>query len=438
MNIIYNKRSINNSTIMPLQKTDVVDDELRIVGSLLRRKSIQKQSSRDIYTTKSFSSVAAIKQKKILLTRKTSDWPEVVDSDEEEQTFVSTLTRENSSPYGSKKSIYSSARAQCNKIVAIILLIGVVLLISLASPRVSPIHNVREQSQSSRILRSQQETLHLKDAIAKATKRMKDYNQLITKFEQGNKELLEYHNGIFKEKIAAPNNKTNNKALQLRQKGIKQELSNLEKVHRLHERQIRAMMDKIQRDSYRDVFEKFGKGPHSIEFMVSSSEKGILTPLILELASLESMPLSVHLFLEQVYHNLWSGISIHNIDGKVLETDVGSHIKDFESLGISTVHFQEANVDMSNFTSQDHALYVCFKDQGPNLSFFNWSVDEALKNSKTNTCFAKISRNEDNASIFETRETIFIERSRIMNLRMHTGLGYTADSSREMQNKHFS
>ncbi|GFH61823.1 hypothetical protein CTEN210_18299 [Chaetoceros tenuissimus] len=422
---------------MPLQKTDVVEDEdeLRIVGSLLRRKSIQKQSSRDIYTTKSFSSVAAIKKKKILLTRKTSDLPEIVDSDEEEQTFVSTLTRESSSR---KKSIYSIASAQWNKIVAIVLLIGVILLISLASPRVSPIHDFREQSQSSRILRSQQETLHLEDTIAKATKRMKDYNQLITKFQQGNKELLDYHNLIFKEKIAAPNNKTNNKVLQLRQEGIKQELSNLEKVHRLHERQIRAMMDKIQRDSYRDVFEKFGKGPHSIEFMVSSSEKGIFTPVILELVSLQSMPLSVHLFLEQVYHNLWSGISIHNIDGKVLETDVGSHIKDFESLGLSTIHFEEANVDMPNFTSQDHAQYVCFKDQGPNLQFFNWSVDEALKNSKTNTCFAKISRNEDNASIFETRETIFIERSRIMNLRMHTGLGYTADSSREMQNKHFS
>lgn len=437
MNIIYNKRSINNSTIMPLQKTDVVEDEdeLRIVGSLLRRKSIQKQSSRDIYTTKSFSSVAAIKKKKILLTRKTSDLPEIVDSDEEEQTFVSTLTRENSSR---KKSIYSIARAQWNKIVAIVLLIGVILLISLASPRVSPIHGFREQSQSSRILRSQQETLHLEDTIAKATKRMKDYNQLITKFQQGNKELLDYHNRIFKEKIAAPNNKTNNKVLQLRQEGIKQELSNLEKVHRLHERQIRAMMDKIQRDSYRDVFEKFGKGPHSIEFMVSSSEKGILTPVILELVSLESMPLSVHLFLEQVYHNLWSGITIHSIDENVLETDVGSHIKDFKSLGISTVHFQEANVDMSNFSSQDDSLYVCFKDQGPNLSFFNWSKEEALKHSKIYSCFAKISRNEDNASIFETRETIFIERSRIMNLRMHTGLGYTADSFREMQNKHFS
>lgn len=135
------------------------EDELRIVGSLLRRKSIQNQSRRDIYTTKSFSSIAAIKQKKKTLLRKTSDLPEEVDSDEEEQTFVSTLTRENSSLYESKKSINSSARAQCNKIGAIVLLVGVILLISLGSFIVSPIHDVRKQSQSSRILQSQEETL---------------------------------------------------------------------------------------------------------------------------------------------------------------------------------------------------------------------------------------------------------------------------------------
>ena len=413
------------------------EDELRIVGSLLRRKSIQKQSRRDIYTTKAFSSIAAIKQKKKTLSRKTSDLPEEVDSDEEEQTFVSILTRENSSLYESKKSINSSARAQCNKIGAIVLLVGVILLISLGSFIVSPIHDVRKQSQSSRtILQSQEETLNLEDTIAKATNRLRDYNQLITKFQKGNEELLEYHNQIFKEKFVAPNNKTNNKTLQLQQEGIKQELSNLEKERRLHERQIRAMMDKIQRDSYRDVFEKFGKGPHSIEFIVSSSEKGNLTPVILELVTLESMPLSVHLVLEQVYHNLWNRIPIKKIDENVFETDMGRSINEFESLGLSTIHFHEANEGMSNFTSQDNALYVCFKDQGPNLSFFNWSADKAVRNSKTRSCFAKISMNE-NSSIFDTHETIFIERSRIVNLRMHTGLGYTADSSREMQDKHF-
>lgn len=195
------------------------------------------------------------------------------------------------------------------------------------------------------------------------------------------------------------------------------------------------MIDKIQRDSYRDVLEKFGKGPHSIEFMVSSS-KGNLTPVILELVSLESMPLSVHLFFEQVYHNLWNKIPIKKIDENVFETDMGRNINEFESLGLSTIHFHEANEGMSNFISQDNALYVCFKDQGPNLSFFNWSADEAVRNSKTRSCFAKISMNE-NSSIFDTHETIFIERSRIVNLRMHTGLGYTADSSREMQDKHF-
>lgn len=433
---------MNANNTIALQKlrhlgdVEAGEDELRIVGSLLRRKSIQKQSRRDIYTTKSFSSISAIKQKKKILSRKTSDLPEVVHSDEEEQTFVSTLTRENSSPYERKKSINSSARAQCNKIAAIVvLLVGVILLISLGSSIVSPIHDVRKQSQSSRILQSQEETLNLEDTIVKATNRLKDYNQLITKFQKGNEELLEYHNQIFKEKIVS-NNKTNNKTLQLQQEGIKQELSNLEKVHRLHERQIRAMMDKIQRDSHRDVFEKFGKGPHSIEFMVSSSEKGNLTPVILELVSLESMPLSVHLFLEQVYHNLWNRIPIQKIDENVFETDMGRKINEFESLGLSTIHFHEANEGMSNFTSQDNALYVCFKDQGPNLSFFNWSADEAVRNSKTRSCFAKISMNE-NSSIFDTHETIFIERSRIVNLRMHTGLGYTADSSREMQDKHF-
>lgn len=441
MNVKYNMRSIHNTTALQnkLRHPDIGgEDELRIVGSLLRRKSIQKQSRRrdEVYYTTSFSSVAAIKKKKILFTRKTSDLPE--DSDEEEQTIVvSTHTpRETTSPHVGTKSIKNY---QCKNIGPFILLLGVMVLIFLAFPKVSLIHDFREQNQSSRILRSQEETLHLEDTIAKATNRLKNYNEFITKFQQGNRELLEYHNQFLIDKVTTSNHEENNKALlELKQEGIKKELSNLGKVKRLHERQIRAMMDKIQRDSYRDVFEKFGEGPHSIEFIISSSsEKGNLIPIILELVPLENMPLSVHLFLEQVYHNLWNGILVKKINENVFETDIGRSINEFESLGLSTIHFHEANEGMSNFTSQDNALYACFKDQGPNLSFFNWSADKAVLTSKTRSCFAKISTNE-NSSIFDTHESIFIERSRIVNLRMHTGLAYTADSSREMKNKHFT
>ena len=61
-------------------------------------------------------------------------------------------------------------------------------------------------------------------------------------------------------------------------------------------------------DSYCEVKEIFGKGPHQVKmdiFILGEAHGS----LIIELTPIDAMPHIRHLFLEQVYHHLWDGCS---------------------------------------------------------------------------------------------------------------------------------
>merc|ERR1712174_45972 len=110
------------------------------------------------------------------------------------------------------------------------------------------------------------------------------------------------------------------------------------------------LQERIQSDSYHEVLERFGKGPHQVkmDIFIPGGEHG---SFIVELAPIDTMPHSVHLFLEQVYHHLWDGCAFlmadkHRIqaspyrDLKLMDRSLE---KKFHKLDLDTVSFQEYN-----------------------------------------------------------------------------------------------
>mmetsp|Transcript_20713 Transcript_20713/g.29530 ORF Transcript_20713/g.29530 Transcript_20713/m.29530 type:complete len:469 (-) Transcript_20713:156-1562(-) len=75
----------------------------------------------------------------------------------------------------------------------------------------------------------------------------------------------------------------------------------------------------IQSESYREILERFGEGPHRVKFTVEfftdvsyegsgpASKQVPERSFVIQLAPINVMPHAVHLFLEQVDHKLWDG-----------------------------------------------------------------------------------------------------------------------------------
>jgi hypothetical protein len=79
---------------------------------------------------------------------------------------------------------------------------------------------------------------------------------------------------------------------------------------------IHSLQASVQRESRRAVLEKFGAPPHRVHITVKlPSNLNEPKRFTIELAPLEFMPHSVHLFLEQVAHGLWNGNSFFYVNG---------------------------------------------------------------------------------------------------------------------------
>lgn len=122
------------------------------------------------------------------------------------------------------------------------------------------------------------------------------------------------------------------------------------------EQAVDLLQSRIQQMSRREVTERFGPGPHLITFdlmipdtMAGERRNGTFS---IQTASLDTMPHSVHLFLEQVYHHLWDGCAF--LAGRANQRIQASPFRDitlrdkslydmFRKLDLDTVSFQEYN-----------------------------------------------------------------------------------------------
>mmetsp|Transcript_15763 Transcript_15763/g.24512 ORF Transcript_15763/g.24512 Transcript_15763/m.24512 type:complete len:447 (-) Transcript_15763:39-1379(-) len=135
--------------------------------------------------------------------------------------------------------------------------------------------------------------------------------------------------------------------------GSKNQLEKLAKREGAWRKQIGTLQMAASRNSHRSVLEKFGPGPHRVKFAVRFSEKeDSLEHFVVEMAPLDLMPHAVHLFLEQVYHELWDYTWIYLNGPHVLQAGPQSYedeeedemaLKAFEDEELEELAFPEYN-----------------------------------------------------------------------------------------------
>jgi len=107
----------------------------------------------------------------------------------------------------------------------------------------------------------------------------------------------------------------------------------------------------IQNISRRELLDRFGKGPYKVEIMLDFPPSAGDGPdkFVIELASIDDMPHSVHTFLEQVHLGLWNGCSFFRNAPHVMQATPRSYYKNsgqnmenpFIDSGYYHVSFQE-------------------------------------------------------------------------------------------------
>lgn len=98
-------------------------------------------------------------------------------------------------------------------------------------------------------------------------------------------------------------------------------------------------------------FCSFGPGPHRVRFTVRLPHHPIEGDFVAEMAGLDVMPHAVHLFLEQVHHELWDNTFFYLNGPHVLqagpqdweEGELGSNLKRFTDTQLDKLAFPEYN-----------------------------------------------------------------------------------------------
>ena len=137
--------------------------------------------------------------------------------------------------------------------------------------------------------------------------------------------------------------------------------------------------------------------------------------LVIRLASVEQMPHSVHLFLEQIYHKLWIGcafvINAHHIlqIGPHSFTEVGvDKLKPFQDLKLDKLAYQEYD---ETFPHEKYTLGFAGRPAGPD--FYVNKVDNTINHGpggqehhaldeEADPCFAEIVEGFDLIDLIST------------------------------------
>mmetsp|Transcript_37619 Transcript_37619/g.90714 ORF Transcript_37619/g.90714 Transcript_37619/m.90714 type:complete len:615 (+) Transcript_37619:66-1910(+) len=128
-------------------------------------------------------------------------------------------------------------------------------------------------------------------------------------------------------------------------------------------KRIEVLESSIGRESWREVEEWFGLGPHKVEILLEypnvidpdadpSTWPRIRNTLEINLAPLDLMPHTVHLFLQQVHHGLWDGCSVisspkhifqfgPSYDDEDEHVEGAPHYDKFHERGLDKVSYQE-------------------------------------------------------------------------------------------------
>jgi len=163
----------------------------------------------------------------------------------------------------------------------------------------------------------------------------------------------------------------------------------------------------IQTASKRVVLEKFGPGPYRVEIELdfppnepaSDVDTKNATKFVIEMASLELMPHSVHLFLEMVSLKLWNGCSFMRNAGHVIQASHRPYFKTqgqdlrqpFIESGYHNVAFQEYT---DKYPHELHTVGFAGRPGGPDwyVSIINNTRNHgpSKKTGLADPCFGKV------------------------------------------------
>lgn len=172
---------------------------------------------------------------------------------------------------------------------------------------------------------------------------------------------------------------------------------------------LELLTERVVRENLRELNERFGKGPHKVEFQVELPEGEGRSPsigsILLELAPNDLMPHTVHLFLEQVYHKLWDGCHFlinqahivqagpHRYDGTVVSSEQLEH---FEEAKLDIVYFQEYS---DAFPHEKYTVGISGRPGGPDfyINLVNNTINHGPGgqshhdlHEEADPCFAKV------------------------------------------------
>jgi cyclophilin family peptidyl-prolyl cis-trans isomerase len=133
---------------------------------------------------------------------------------------------------------------------------------------------------------------------------------------------------------------------------------------------IYSLQAYIQEESRQRVLQKYGPGPHRVQFRVLSREARKPGDFIVELAPVEKMPHSIEMFLDMVTNKMWdNSVFYHHLTQRhvVAAAPVSygtfqSKQHQFEALGYNGLAFPEYHQDYA------HEKYtIGFAGRGPNF-----------------------------------------------------------------------
>lgn len=133
---------------------------------------------------------------------------------------------------------------------------------------------------------------------------------------------------------------------------------------------IFMLQDIVKEQSRQQVLEKYGPGPHRVEFQVQGSGKKKVSKFLVELAPLSVMPHSVEVFLDMITNGLWDNTvfyhhSQHNHVVAAAPVNYGtfeSKQHHFQALGHTGVSFPEYS---ETFSHEEYT--IGFSGRGPNF-----------------------------------------------------------------------
>jgi cyclophilin family peptidyl-prolyl cis-trans isomerase len=144
----------------------------------------------------------------------------------------------------------------------------------------------------------------------------------------------------------------------------------IENRHEVLKEKIATLRSYIQEESHREVLEKYGPGPHKVKMTLRLPQTDEIKSMVLEMAPLDLMPHSVHVFLEMISHRLWDNNVFWHHPG-VTHVVTATTIQ-YQSGEPRNHHFQQlrlGGVSFAEYTdAYPHEMYtVAFAGRGPDF-----------------------------------------------------------------------